>query len=163
GAALPCRGGWGAARARQGRRRALRAHQGRGTTGGHPDRRAARARTRDLPRGRDRYRDSARALPRGRRDTGLRLLAARSRAGGAEMRACFYWRRGLAGGAGWGRAPAATVSRPQPVGVPTGELVIPLALIAVVVIMVLPLPSLLIDVLLAVSISLALTILLMAM
>src|SRR5262245_8416280 len=60
-------------------------------------------------------------------------------------------------------ATAATVSRPQPVGVPTGELVIPLALIAVVVIMVLPLPSLVIDVLLAVSISLALTILLMAM
>jgi flagellar biosynthesis protein FlhA len=45
----------------------------------------------------------------------------------------------------------------------TGELMIPLALVAVVVIMVLPLPALLIDLLLAVSISLALTILMVSM
>jgi flagellar biosynthesis protein FlhA len=46
---------------------------------------------------------------------------------------------------------------------PTGELVVPLALVAVVVIMVIPLPPLLVDLLLAVSISLALIILMVSM
>jgi flagellar biosynthesis protein FlhA len=50
-----------------------------------------------------------------------------------------------------------------PFDVPTGELVIPLALVAVVVIMVIPLPPFLIDLLLAVSISLALIILVVSM
>jgi flagellar biosynthesis protein FlhA len=47
--------------------------------------------------------------------------------------------------------------------VATGELVVPLALVAVVVIMVIPLPPFLIDVLLALSVSLALTILMVGM
>src|SRR5215831_9441757 len=57
---------------------------------------------------------------------------------------------------------ALAVRRPAPT-TPTGELVVPLALVAVVVIMVIPLPALLIDFLLAVSISLSLIILLVAM
>jgi flagellar biosynthesis protein FlhA len=48
-------------------------------------------------------------------------------------------------------------------GAPTGELVVPLALVAVVVIMVIPLPAFLIDLLLALSISLALIILMVGM
>jgi flagellar biosynthesis protein FlhA len=57
----------------------------------------------------------------------------------------------------------ATIARPAAHGTPTGELVIPLALVAVVVIMVLPLPPFLIDLLLAISISLALLILMVSM
>src|SRR5215510_16192664 len=60
----------------------------------------------------------------------------------------------------------AAVAKPLPVpaaGSPTGELVVPLALVAVVVIMVIPLPPLLIDLLLAVSISLALIILMVSL
>ena len=49
------------------------------------------------------------------------------------------------------------------IGAPTGELVVPLALVAIVVIMVLPLPAFLIDLLLAVSVSLALIILMVGM
>src|SRR2546428_961516 len=59
--------------------------------------------------------------------------------------------------------PAALTARPVPGAVPTGELVVPLALVAVVVIMVIPLPAFLIDLLLAVSISLALVILMVSM
>src|SRR5881396_3570581 len=58
---------------------------------------------------------------------------------------------------------AALTARPAPGAVPTGELVLPLALVAVVVIMVIPLPAFLIDLLLAVSISLALIILMVSM
>ena len=47
--------------------------------------------------------------------------------------------------------------------VATGELLIPLALVAIVIVMVIPLPSVLLDLLLAVSISLALTILMVGM
>ncbi len=50
-----------------------------------------------------------------------------------------------------------------PTGAPTGELIVPLALVAVVVIMVIPLPAFLIDLLLALSISLALLILMVGM
>src|SRR5215470_6671197 len=60
-------------------------------------------------------------------------------------------------------ATAAVAPRPVSVGVPTGEMVVPLALVAVVVIMVIPLPPILIDLLLALSISLALVILLVSM
>ncbi len=63
-------------------------------------------------------------------------------------------------------ATAVATARPAPVttaAVPTGELAVPLALVAVVVIMVIPLPPLLIDLLLAVSISLALIILMVSM
>src|SRR5438552_7130154 len=56
-------------------------------------------------------------------------------------------------------AKAAALNAPSP----TGELVVPLALVAVVVIMVIPLPALLIDFLLALSISIALTILMVSM
>src|SRR6185436_3761333 len=48
-------------------------------------------------------------------------------------------------------------------GPSTGELVIPLALVAVVFIMVIPLPALLLDLLLAVSIALALVILMVGL
>jgi flagellar biosynthesis protein FlhA len=48
-------------------------------------------------------------------------------------------------------------------GAPTGELVIPLALVAVIVIMVIPLPALVVDLLLAVSVSVALVILMVSM
>src|ERR671935_1477013 len=58
---------------------------------------------------------------------------------------------------------AATVAAKPAPAVPTGELIVPLALVAVVVIMVIPLPPLLIDLLLALSISLALVILMVAM
>src|SRR2546422_3840530 len=58
---------------------------------------------------------------------------------------------------------AALTPRPAPGAVPTGELVVPLALVAVVVIMVIPLPAFLIDLLLALSISLALVILMVSM
>src|SRR5438876_4588206 len=58
---------------------------------------------------------------------------------------------------------AALTARPAPGAVPTGELVVPLSLVAVVVIMVIPLPPLLIDLLLALSISLALVILMVSM
>src|SRR5206468_1884946 len=54
-------------------------------------------------------------------------------------------------------------ARPAPAAVPTGELVVPLSLVAVVVIMVIPLPAVLIDLLLALSISLALVILMVSM
>jgi flagellar biosynthesis protein FlhA len=57
----------------------------------------------------------------------------------------------------------AALPRPAAVEVPTGELIVPLALVAVVVIMVIPLPPFLIDLLLAVSISLALIILVVSM
>jgi flagellar biosynthesis protein FlhA len=61
-------------------------------------------------------------------------------------------------------AAVAVAARPaEGLGAPTGELVVPLALVAVVVIMVIPLPAMLIDLLLAVSISLALTILMVSM
>ena len=60
-------------------------------------------------------------------------------------------------------ATAALTARPAPGAVPTGELVVPLALVAVVVIMVIPLPAFLIDLLLALSISLALVILMVSM
>ena len=60
-------------------------------------------------------------------------------------------------------ATAAITARPAPGAVPTGELILPLALVAVVVIMVIPLPAMLIDLLLAVSISLALVILMVSM
>jgi flagellar biosynthesis protein FlhA len=53
--------------------------------------------------------------------------------------------------------------KPSIIGAPTGELVVPLALVAIVVIMVLPLPAFLIDLLLAVSVSLALIILMVGM
>ena len=57
----------------------------------------------------------------------------------------------------------ATVAKPVILGAPTGELVVPLALVAVVVIMVIPLPAFLIDLLLALSVSLALIILMVGM
>jgi flagellar biosynthesis protein FlhA len=62
----------------------------------------------------------------------------------------------------------ATAALPRPVAgapleLPSGELVVPLALVAVVVIMVIPLPPFLIDLLLAVSISLSLIILVVSM
>jgi flagellar biosynthesis protein FlhA len=61
----------------------------------------------------------------------------------------------------------ATAALPRPAGapleLPTGELVVPLALVAVVVIMVIPLPPFLIDLLLAVSIALSLIILVVSM
>src|SRR5207247_966774 len=60
-------------------------------------------------------------------------------------------------------ATAALIARPAPGAVPTGELVVPLSLVAVVVIMVIPLPAVLIDLLLALSISLALVILMVSM
>jgi flagellar biosynthesis protein FlhA len=59
-------------------------------------------------------------------------------------------------------ATAAAVRAPVPAS-PTGELVVPLALVTVVVIMVLPLPSFAVDLLLALSISLALIILMVSM
>src|SRR5579883_2471642 len=63
-------------------------------------------------------------------------------------------------------AAAATAVVPRPAAapaVPTGEVLVPLALVATVVIMVVPLPPLLIDLLLALSISLGLTVLLVAL
>ncbi len=60
-------------------------------------------------------------------------------------------------------ASAALALRPARAATPTGEAVVPLALVAVVVIMVIPLPALLIDFLLALSISVALTILMVSM
>src|SRR5262245_59650741 len=62
----------------------------------------------------------------------------------------------------------ALAARPAPAGavapaLPTGEAIVPLALVAVVVIMVIPLPAFLIDLLLALSISLALIILMVSM
>jgi flagellar biosynthesis protein FlhA len=61
-------------------------------------------------------------------------------------------------------ATALAPARPAAVvGNPTGEMIVPLALVAVVVIMVIPLPSFLVDVLLALSISLALIILMVSM
>jgi flagellar biosynthesis protein FlhA len=59
-------------------------------------------------------------------------------------------------------AATAQAVKPMP-GAPTGELVVPLAMVAVVVIMVIPLPPFLIDLLLALSVSLALTILMVGM
>ncbi len=56
------------------------------------------------------------------------------------------------------RAPALRTT-----GAPTGELMLPLALVSVVIIMVIPLPALLIDLLLALSISLSLLILIVSM
>src|SRR5579875_3759152 len=63
-------------------------------------------------------------------------------------------------------AAAATAVVPRPAAapaVPTGEVLVPLTLVATVVIMVVPLPPLLIDLLLALSISLGLTVLLVAL
>src|SRR5438874_13782645 len=60
-------------------------------------------------------------------------------------------------------ATAAVAQRPVSLGAPTGEMIVPLALVGVVVIMVIPLPPMLIDLLLAVSISLALVILMVSM
>src|SRR5438552_3362664 len=60
-------------------------------------------------------------------------------------------------------ATAAVAQRPVSLGAPTGEMIVPLALVGVVVIMVIPLPPLLIDLLLALSISLALVILMVSM
>jgi flagellar biosynthesis protein FlhA len=58
----------------------------------------------------------------------------------------------------------AVVPRATPApAVPTGEVLVPLTLVATVVIMVVPLPPLLIDLLLALSISLGLTVLLVAL
>src|SRR5215470_17209559 len=62
--------------------------------------------------------------------------------------------------------PATTAALPAPrtgAGPATGELVVPLALVAVVLIMVIPLPAIVLDLLLAVSISLALIILMVGM
>lgn len=56
--------------------------------------------------------------------------------------------------------PGAPASR---IGVPTGETLLPLALVAVVVIMVVPLPAILLDLLLALSIAIALIILMVGM
>ncbi len=63
-------------------------------------------------------------------------------------------------------ANTAVATRPQTGSanaIPTGEMILPLALVAVVIIMVIPLPSMLIDLLLAVSIALALIILMVSM